>query len=266
MYILRKLFNFLSFLLEKLGYKLLISKITSNISYELIDKNSWEPFIDKNNYFIKIYNDAINKSKSAHSNSLLKQLRFYSLFNIVENIVKDGNYENFIECGCWNGHSSYAISTILKNNSFNKNFYIFDSFEGGLSKKKDEDINLNRYIQNETEILNQKNYFISSHSEFQKLMNEFTFVKIYKGWIPKVFENINNIKASFIHIDLDLYQPTYDAIDFLYNSLEEGGIIVCDDYNCSDFPGAKLAIDEFMKKNLYKMFYEIPLGGCIIIK
>ena len=48
--------------------------------------------------------------------------------------------------------------------------------------------------------------------------------------------------------------------------IEVGGIIICDDYNCSDFPGAKNAIDEFIKNKSINLFYEIPLGGCIIIK
>tara|TARA_B100000989_G_C19529920_1_gene469025 strand:- start:1078 stop:1848 length:771 start_codon:yes stop_codon:yes gene_type:complete len=249
------------------GYKLNIDRISSNISNEYIDKNLWQPFLNhKNNEILNIYNDSINKSQNGEANNFLKQLRFYSLFNIVENVVRRENYENFLECGCWKGHSSYGIAKILKKYSFNKNFYIFDSFEDGLSRKTSEDINIKRYIQNEDEIKNQINYFKSDLNKFQNLMMEFKFIKIHKGWIPDVFKKTEKKKYSFIHIDLDLYQPTYDTISFFYDQLILDGVIVCDDYNCSDFPGAKLAIDSFIKNKKIKFFYEIPLGGCIIIK
>tara|TARA_B100000989_G_scaffold299050_1_gene292529 strand:+ start:15860 stop:16663 length:804 start_codon:yes stop_codon:yes gene_type:complete len=244
-----------------------IHKISSNISKTYIDKNIWEPFLNKkNNKFFKIYNESLFKSNSDKSNNFFKKLRFYSLFNIVDSIVKNNEYQNFLECGCWKGHSTYGIAEILRQNSFNKKFYVFDSFEGGLSNKISIDSNSKRYTQNKKEINNQKDYFKSNFEEVTKLLSIFDFVEIHKGWIPGVFENINNVKFSFIHIDLDLYQPTYDTIKFFYDSLEKDGVIICDDYNCSDFPGAKLAIDNFLKEKKYKFFYEIPLGGCIIIK
>ena len=75
-------------------------------------------------------------------------------------------------------------------------------------------------------------------------------------------------KFQFIHLDVDLYQPTKDSLDFFYPKLAQGGIIVCDDYNFSTFPGAKKAWDEFFndKRNGFNFFYEIPFGGCLIIK
>ena len=250
----------------KFGYHLTINRISSNTSYEIFDKNSWQPYLNKKNQIFKIYENSIIKSKSKSSDSFQKQLRFYYLFNIVENIIKKKNYQHFVECGCWKGHSAFGISTILKKNNFNKNFYIFDSFEGGLSDKNKNDINSKRYTQSKEDILKQKKYFESSLTEVNNLLDEFNFVKIHKGWIPKVFNKIEKIKISFIHIDLDLYKPTYDTISYFFDNLESGGIIVCDDYNCSDFPGAKLAIDEFLKNQKYQILYETPLGGCIIIK
>ncbi len=261
--ILKTLLNF-----SKLfGYKIDINKISSNTNYTLVDKNSWEPFLNiDNNSIFKIYNEAIKKSQSEYSDSFLKQLRFYSLFEIVKNILLKKNYENFAECGCWKGHSSYGISILLEQYKFNKKFFIFDSFEGGLSNKTKNDVNMKRYIQNKDEIMKQKNYFYSKFEDVKDLMQPFNFVKIYKGWVPDVFKEIKEEKFSFVHIDLDLYDPTLKSIEFFFNKLTYGGIIICDDYNSSDFPGAKLAIDNFIKDKKFSLFYEVPLGGCIIIK
>ena len=265
MIIIKFIFKIIEFFADKLGYLITIKKIKSNINVEIIDKNTWTPYLNKNKK-LKLYFETIYKSKSNHSDSFYKQLRFYSLFNIVENILKKKNYANFAECGCWKGHSSLGILKMMEEYNFKKKFFIFDSFEGGLSDKNDKDINPKRYIQNNKEILNQKNYFKSSFEDVNKLVENFNYAIINKGWIPEVFKIVKDEKFSFVQIDVDLYQPTYDSIEFFFNRLENGGVIICDDYNCSDFPGAKLAIDKYLKNVKVNFFYEIPLGGCVIIK
>ena len=46
---------------------------------------------------------------------------------------------------------------------------------------------------------------------------------------------------------MDLYKPITDTLEFFYPKLVKGGIIICDDYNSTQFPGAKRAWDEFFK-------------------
>ena len=45
-----------------------------------------------------------------------------------------------------------------------------------------------------------------------------------------------------MHIDVDLYQPTKDSLEYFWARLVSGGRMVCDDYN---WPGAKRAVDSF---------------------
>ena len=94
----------------------------------------------------------------------------------------------------------------------------------------------------------------------------FNFVKFYKGWIPERFKEVENKKFQFVNIDVDLYQPTYDSFEFFFPRLVEGGVIHCDDYNISQFPGCKDAVDEYLKDKKVNLFYESPFGGCFIIK
>ena len=91
-------------------------------------------------------------------------------------------------------------------------------------------------------------------------------MKLYKGWIPDRFKEVENRKFQFVHIDVDLYQPTLDALEFFYPRLVSGGVIVCDDYNLTMFPGAKQAWDEFFSGKKYFLNYETPFGGSFLIK
>ena len=115
----------------------------------------------------------------------------------------------------------------MQKYNFNKKFIIFDSFEGGLSNKDPLDVNNKRFIQNKSNRNNQIKYFSSSYEEVLALLNPYKFIEINKSWIPKKFELIKDLKFSFIHIDLDLYKPTLETLNF---------------------------------------FYEVPFGSCIIIK
>ncbi|HXX56061.1 MAG TPA: TylF/MycF/NovP-related O-methyltransferase, partial [Methanoregula sp.] len=96
-------------------------------------------------------------------------------------------------------------------------------------------------------------------------LREFGFIELKKGWIPERFGEISSERFSFVHIDVDLYQPIRDSLEFFYPRMIPGGIIVLDDYGYLGFPGAKKATDEFIK-NRPDFFLDLPSGSAFIIK
>ena len=245
-----------------------VKKNTENSKYDLIDKNIWIPFVYSEKYF-SLYKEGLAISKQEKSDNFSKNLRHYSLMQCVRHVLtkKDLQSYNFAECGCWSGHSTYIISKILKEYNFKNKFYIFDSFEGGLSDLSQEDESLLQEMSDQ-EVCKQKDYLKSSEKQVRNILKDFEFIEIFNGWIPKTFHQVEDKKFQFVHLDVDLYEPTRDSLNFFYPKLAQGGVIVCDDYNFSTFPGAKKAWDNFFKdkKNSYNFFYESPFGGCLIIK
>jgi O-methyltransferase len=67
-------------------------------------------------------------------------------------------------------------------------------------------------------------------------LSEFPFVHLYKGWIPSRFIEVEDRQFSFVHIDVDLYEPILDSLNF-FPKLVKGGVIVFDDYGITQFPG-----------------------------
>ena len=110
------------------------------------------------------------------------------------------------------------------------------------------------------------NYFKANEKQFNDIFNQFPFISIKKGWIPSRFDEIRNEKFSFINIDVDLYEPTRDSLEFFYSRLIQGGCIHLDDYNLREWPGNKIALDSFLNKNKVNFFYQLPLGGAFILK
>jgi len=219
----------------------------------------WERFLPykENKDFFKNY-FYIN-SLTNSTDSLSKRIRFYSLYQSLKSTLINKPHFNITECGCFNGCSTYIIAKLLEKYNFKHNFYIFDSFEG-LSELKEEDFTKENKHQPIA------NSFKANETQFEEIFNKFSFVSIKKGWIPDRFEEVKDEKFSFINIDVDIYEPTRDSLDFFYSRLSNDGCMHLDDYNFREWPGSKIALDNFLKKNKVSFFYEIPLGGCFIIK
>ncbi len=214
---------------------------------------------------MQLYYEGLNRADVKWSDNFSKQLRFYSLQQMVEYVLVLDLEADFAECGCWKGHSSFIISTLLSRNNFQNQFHIFDSFEDGLSEKKEKDKN-DRFDQSAEEIIREKKMFCSFQKDVEKVLKNFNFVKLYNGWIPKRFSEISGQKFSFVHIDVDLYEPTRDSLEFFFPRMVERGVIVIDDYGMTQFPGCKKAVDEFLSRNKFTFFYEMPVGGCFVLK
>jgi O-methyltransferase len=235
-----------------------------------INYQNWTSFKNKSDYMQGYFDFPLYNAKN---DSDAKRIRSLLLLSIVKGIVsKDDKISNFAECGCFKGHSSYAISKILQHHNYENKFYIFDSFEG-LSNPTNNDILADdgKTVREDLKSLlaTDKLKFVGDLNSYTELMSEFPFVDIKKGWIPERFDEVKDTQFSFVHIDVDVYQPTKDSLNFFYNRLVKGGVIVIDDYSRPFWPGCDRAVNEFLdflpKDGSYR-FFEVPLGGAVIIK
>jgi hypothetical protein len=89
--------------------------------------------------------------------------------------------------------------------------------------------------------------------------------RFYPGWIPERFNEAAACRFCFVHIDVDLYQPTRDSLEFFYPRMSPGGMIVCDDYGYVNCPGAKQACDE-LAADWPERWLHLPTGQGLLIK
>ena len=221
--------------------------LSANTSYEL------------DHSFHDLYEDALQKTGMAELENPLRRNRHYSLLKILKNA--DLSNGDIAECGCWKGMSTFQIATYLKNENFKFQLHVFDSFEG-LSKLDADDRVQNKKIDEET----LRKQFACGLESVQNNLKDFNFIQYHKGWIPDKFHEVKDSSFSFVHIDVDLYQPIKDSIDFFYPRLTKNGIMVFDDYGCTQFPGAKKAIDEFVERNKNVFFVPMPSGEAFLLK
>lgn len=140
-----------------------------------------------------------------------------------------------------------------------KQHHMFDSFEG-LSEPTPRDSAADK------QTLWQKGQLLAEEEVTKKNLHMYAGrCHYYKGWIPARFPDVKDKKFAFVHVDVDLYQPTLDTLEFFYERVSPGGVIVCDDYGSTLCFGARKAMDEFMADKPESLF-QIPTGQALIVK
>ncbi len=240
--------NSIMWLIERLG--------------KLVHMDRPQVFYEVDLDFNNLYSLALEKTQMQQKTNTLKKERNYILYQLI-NQVLSARLDGYIaECGCWRGLSAYEIALSIKKYAAQKKFLLFDSFEG-LSDFKEEDIKNSgldaRWRQHAKELI------VCSLQQVQHNLQEFDFIEYHKGWIPATFKGHENQKFAFVHIDVDLYEPTKACLEFFYPRMVPDGIILLDDYGYLAFPGAKKAMDGFMhgKKDL---LMAMPCAGAFLVK
>lgn len=210
----------------------------------------------------EVYADALSKTDSINYDNFSKRIRHYTIYQLINSILKkDKGNSSIAECGCWLGQSSYIIAKAIKNNGFKNMFYIFDSFEGlssySIYDKKEDKSDV---------IEKTRKFFAFDFHLVKNNLKEFDFINYLKGWIPSRFNELSEKNFCFVNIDVDLYEPIRDSLEFFFPRLVAGGCIFLDDYGFNQFPGASKAIDDFIKLNKPSYFVAIPTGGAYLIK
>lgn len=240
--------------------------ITSSMFYEIekILKNKkftnfyyFHDLIWKNILEEKFTNNFINIYKKIKKNIYLSMDEAFTLYDNLTRILnikkkledqkrecKGGGGEegHIAEVGVYKGGSAFLLCELIKNTK--KKIYLFDTFEGlpEDTKKNKEFTPLKGWLAN-TNIKDVKKFLLKTNINPNKL-------KIIKGIFPnKLNKEIEKKKFSLVHLDTDLFQSTYDGLNFFYPRLIKYGCIISHDYSSFGCPGVKMAFDEFVSEN-----------------
>lgn len=164
------------------------------------------------------------------------------------------------ECGVFNGGSSFLMCLARAEQTDPFPHHVFDSFEG-LSEPESRD------VPTRPESFRWKAHDLSVSEEVvRRNLLRFQFVSFYKGWIPDRFAEVADRRFTFVHIDVDLHQPTWDSLSFFYDRMVPGGVILCDDYGSTACPGARRAFDDFVRPRAERSVVHLPTGQGLVVK
>ena len=189
----------------------------------------------------------------------IPDLRLYFLQSLIRSLANVPG--DIAECGVRHGKSAlYMISAMEEEQRQARTVFLFDSFEG-LSDPIPGRDQMDTVVDANT---GKRLFDIGGPKQVMERF-EGKNVEIKTGWIPDRFGEIEDRKFALVHVDVDLYQPTKDTIEFFYSRLDPFGAMICDDYGSGSYPGAREAMDEFFADKPENIV-ELPQGQSFIIK
>lgn len=184
-------------------------------------------------------------------------LTIYQIVARLSSFVTAGQAINLAEVGVYKGGTSYFIAALADRLKMQISHYCFDTFEGHAA----EDIN------DEVEVSHKPGSFAdTSYESVKEYLGQFKNVNIYKGRFQDICHHVQDAPMHFVHLDMDIYEPTIFSLYFFGDRLVKGGVILLDDYGFASCPGIEKAIKEFTDAN--SQYFGMPLlsGQYMLVK
>lgn len=171
---------------------------------------------------------------------------------------------DFVECGVNMGFLSSAIMTYLDWNTIDKQFFLLDTFKGiDENYISENEIKLGIVSKNRTKL--EQGSYTDSYSQVKKNFEEWKNVRIIKGSVPETLEEVTAKKISFLHLDMNSTIPEQAALEFFWDRLEKGALVLMDDYAYRGFIEQKKGMDK-VAKNRQREIVSLPTGQGLLIK
>lgn len=152
-----------------------------------------------------------------------------------------------VEFGCYVGTTSLFIRRLLNDHTDNRQFHVYDSFEG-LPEKNELDLSPAGEQFKAGELSVSKKQFIQ---EFKKA--GLRLPMIHKGWFKDLTGSDVPAPVAFAFLDGDYYDSIKRPLQLLQSKLSPGAVIVVDDYANEALPGAAKAVDEWCQIRGYSV-------------
>ena len=160
-----------------------------------------------------------------------------------------------VECGVGWGESLLHFATIASVEQPQRRLWGFDSFEGWPAPTKEDESPRGTVA---GDVYSEERLGMSPLKMLRDTFSWFgipkawlaTHVTLVQGWFDKCLGLYTGDKIALLHLDCDLHDSYKLCLEAFYPKLIVGGVLAVDEYAGSFewlyFPGARLAIDEYM--------------------
>jgi O-methyltransferase len=130
------------------------------------------------------------------------------------------------ELGVYRGGSARLICELKKD----RDLHLFDTF-AGLPETSQWDPDF------------KAGGFASSFEEVQNYLKAYPNVHFHRGFFPDTAQGLEDLRFSFVHLDVDLYESTRSGLAWFYPRMNRGAVLISHDYVNAE--GVRKAFEEF---------------------
>lgn len=179
--------------------------------------------------------------------------RIAALVASVEYVVRKQIPGDIVECGVWRGGSMMVVAlTLAKLGATDRELWLYDTYEG-MTAPTIEDVDYSGASMYEadqaaraagevggtplgTDLASVRSAMMSTGYPTEHL-------HLVKGPVEDTIPGETPERVALLRLDTDWYESTKHELTHLYPRLEQGGVVILDDYG--HFKGARKAVDEF---------------------
>jgi len=156
----------------------------------------------------------------------------------LENVLDRHIQGDIVEFGCYIGTTSLFIRRLLDKHNQQREFHVYDSFEG-LPEKSREDGSVAGSDFRAGQLAVSKKQFIR---EFQRAKLQLPV--IHKGWFNEFASADVPEQIAFAFLDGDFYESIKASLKLVLPRMSRGGTIIIHDYAREALPGVARAVHE----------------------
>lgn len=170
---------------------------------------------------------------------------------------------DFVECGVNRGFLSSAIMEFLAWDSLNKTFYLLDTFEG-LDLRYISDAEAPHAIEmNESSL--KSGFYVRGVESVKANFSQWKNTHIITGSIPETLDQVDTTRVAYLHLDMNCSPPEVAALNFFWDRLLPGAVVLLDDYGFMGHLHQKRAMDALAKEK-HVMIASLPTGQGLLIR
>jgi hypothetical protein len=156
---------------------------------------------------------------------------------------------DFLECACYKGTSARIVCDYLDFGNSGKRYYLYDLFEHS----------------DEMDHHGMPEHGADLYGKVKQRFADLENVLVTQGSVPEILYQVAPEKIAFLHLDINSAAAEIGALEFLFDRITPGGIIVLDDYGWRAYRPQKEAEDVFFAARGYHVL-ELPTGQGLVIK
>jgi len=150
---------------------------------------------------------------------------------------------DFVECGVNAGFTSSAILHALDWNRLGRQFYLVDTFAGPvLSQFSEAEIRQGR--KQVAEDAAAQGGYVTDIGRIRANFAEWPSVHLVQDAVPGALSQVPARRLAFLHLDMNAALPERAALEYFWDKLSPGAMVLLDDYARYGYAQLQEAIDE----------------------
>ena len=171
---------------------------------------------------------------------------------------------DFVECGVNAGFVSSAIMHRLNWRSVDRRFFLVDTFSGPvLSQYSANEVGRGRRQLAEEAFA--AGAYVTDLDRIVANYSEWPNAIVVQGAVPEVLPPLDIMNVAFLHIDMNCAYPEQAALEFFWDRLSPGALVLFDDYSYFGHDCQNQAISETARR-LGTEVVSLPTGQGLIIR